>query len=454
MNNIALIAYTTCVAVLCSTNIINAQESTEPFKVTALSCKHKGNFVFIEMANEPPVLAGAPKAIVQKSDAGFVLQYQTVWEGVPLLQNFFFERRDSQWTYITATGAQVEKESCADLSSIAVNLLGIVDEYRHQSIATLANQVTSLQAELEDVMETTRTAKEDAAKAALDKEFEALVRQQESGILIGHTAEISYQIGPSGTLAKVREWEPNTKQYVQRAKFSLLVDNYPEIYEHKLKLTDTSFELEVEKGVTSWQVTEALRAIDALSGTIEETPEEGTLAPSKYRFSNGTDRSHLVSILEKHQRERLDLAWSARTEDNPASNPQDLLVLASIIEKEARSSEDSYLISSVFSNRLSEDMRLQNDASVIYGITKGKGPLGRNITRSDLREETPWNTYIIPGLPPTPISTPSISSLAAAAQPEKTDYVFFVADDSGGHTFAATLDKHNENIIKLIEVEE
>ena len=149
----------------------------------------------------------------------------------------------------------------------------------------------------------------------------------------------------------------------------------------------------------------------------------------------------------------MSAAWEARDAELPLESPEDLLILASIIEKETGVAEERRQVASVFVNRLNRGMRLQTDPTVIYGITKGQGVLGRGLRRSELRAATPWNTYVIQGLPPTPIANPGRESLMAAAQPDTTNFVFFVADGTGGHAFAETLDEHNRNVARWREIE-
>ena len=135
------------------------------------------------------------------------------------------------------------------------------------------------------------------------------------------------------------------------------------------------------------------------------------------------------------------------------NSPEELLVLASIIEKETGIAEERGQVASVFVNRLNRGMPLQTDPTVIYGITQGQGVLGRGLRRSELRKETPWNTYVINGLPPTPIANPGRASLMAAAQPDQSDFIYFVADGTGGHAFAKTLAEHNANVAKWRQIE-
>jgi UPF0755 protein len=130
-----------------------------------------------------------------------------------------------------------------------------------------------------------------------------------------------------------------------------------------------------------------------------------------------------------------------------------MLILASIIEKETGVAEERPEVAAVFTNRLNRGMRLQTDPTVIYGVTKGEGVLGRGLRQSELRRATPWNTYVIEGLPPTPIANPGLASLQAAVNPADSDYIFFVADGTGGHAFAVTLEEHNRNVAKWRQIE-
>lgn len=182
-------------------------------------------------------------------------------------------------------------------------------------------------------------------------------------------------------------------------------------------------------------------------------PDEGALAPDSYEVRTGDDRSAVLARMQASQEQRLAEAWEARDPGLPVASPEELLILASIVEKETGVPEERQQVASVFVNRLNQGMRLQTDPTVIYGITKGQGILGRGLRRSELRAETAWNTYVIPALPPTPIANPGLASLMAAAQPAEEDYVFFVADGTGGHAFAVTLEDHNRNVARWREIE-
>jgi UPF0755 protein len=169
--------------------------------------------------------------------------------------------------------------------------------------------------------------------------------------------------------------------------------------------------------------------------------------------SEGDDRAEILTRMAAAQEQRLAEAWEARDPGLPVETPEELLILASIVEKETGVPEEREQVASVFVNRLNQGMRLQTDPTVIYGITNGQGVLGRGLRRSELRKETPFNTYVIDALPPTPIANPGRASLMAAAQPASEDYVFFVADGTGGHAFAETLEEHNANVARWRQIE-
>ncbi|MEQ6247729.1 endolytic transglycosylase MltG [Sulfitobacter sp. HNIBRBA3233] len=265
--------------------------------------------------------------------------------------------------------------------------------------------------------------------------------------------EIVYRIGVNRVSVQVRELDPTTNRFVELAEFAPEAEETPAEYTETLEQADTRLRIAVAEGVTSWQIVNALNGMDVLDGEVAETPEEGTLAPDSYEVRRGDDRGALLARMEAAQVANLAAAWEARDDDLPIESPEELLILASIIEKETGVAEEREQVASVFVNRLNQGMRLQTDPTVIYGITRGEGVLGRGLRRSELRQETPWNTYVIPGLPPTPIANPGRASLMAAAQPGDTPYIFFVADGTGGHAFAETLDEHNRNVARWREIE-
>ncbi|TMM54303.1 endolytic transglycosylase MltG [Sulfitobacter sabulilitoris] len=265
--------------------------------------------------------------------------------------------------------------------------------------------------------------------------------------------EVIYRIGVNRVGVQVRELDPTTNAFVDVADFQPGVEETPAVFAEKTALPDTRFRVALAEGVTSWQVVEALKAVDLLDGDVTELPAEGALAPDSYDFRPGGDRMEILDRMRAAQEELVAAAWAARDPGLPVETPEELLTLASIIEKETGVPDERGQVASVFVNRLNAGMRLQTDPTVIYGITKGQGVLGRGLRRSELRAETPWNTYVIDGLPPTPIANPGRQSLMAAAQPDETDFVFFVADGTGGHAFAETLDEHNSNVARWRQIE-
>lgn len=200
------------------------------------------------------------------------------------------------------------------------------------------------------------------------------------------------------------------------------------------------------EGLTVAQMMEILNNNPYLSGEIENIPVEGSLLPETYSFMRGDSRQSVIEQAKKAMDNMLARVWENRDASVPLKNPQELLILASIVEKETGIPEERGLVASVFVNRLKKGMLLQTDPTVIYALTGGKKDLGRLLTRKDLRVDNPYNTYKYRGLPPGPICNPGRESLLAAANPELTDYIFFVASGNGGHNFARNLKEHNRNV--------
>jgi len=267
--------------------------------------------------------------------------------------------------------------------------------------------------------------------------------------------EIVYRIGVTRSEVQVRELDPATNRFGEVASFNPLEEEAPAEYLEAKEGQDTRYRIAVAEGVTSWQIANSLNAIDVLDGEIAEIPAEGSLAPDSYEFRPGDEASEIIAEMEGRQETILADAWANRADGVPLENPEEALILASIVEKETGVPEERGQVASVFTNRLNEGMRLQTDPTVIYGITRGQGVLGRGLRQSELRGNTPWNTYVIDGLPPTPIANPGRASIEAALNPDSTDFIFFVADGTGGHAFATNLADHNRNVAawRAIEAE-
>ena len=211
--------------------------------------------------------------------------------------------------------------------------------------------------------------------------------------------------------------------------------------------------LTIPEGLTSEQIVARLMDNEVLTGQVREIPREGTLLPETYRFERGTTREQVIQRMQQAQQRLLAEIWERRSRDIPIRTVEQLVTLASIVEKETGRPDERTRVAAVFANRLQKKMRLQSDPTIIYGLVGGKGTLGRQIKRSEIQQPTPYNTYVIDGLPPGPIANPGRASLEATANPARTRELYFVADGSGGHTFTETYDQHQRNVAKLRALE-
>jgi UPF0755 protein len=215
------------------------------------------------------------------------------------------------------------------------------------------------------------------------------------------------------------------------------------------------YSLTIPEGLTVAQVFDRIANTPELSGEMPgELPPEGSLAADTLRFTRGLSRQEVVAKLKADQEQLVRSIWERRAPDLPIEDIDEFITLASIVEKETGRADERSRVAGVFINRLRAGMRLQSDPTVIYGIFGGAGkPADRPIYRSDLEKETPYNTYRVAGLPPTPIAIPGRASLEAVANPSRTDELYFVADGTGGHVFATTLKEHNENVARWRRIE-
>lgn len=266
--------------------------------------------------------------------------------------------------------------------------------------------------------------------------------------------EVVFRVGVTESEVVVRELDPASGRYLEVARFDPTGGAAPAGYVDALADADARLRVALAEGVTSWQVVEALKLAEFLTGEVTEVPPEGSLAPDSYELRRGTARAALLAEMQSRQAGVLAELWEGRAAGLPVATPEEALTLASLVEKETGLAEERGRVASVFVNRLRIGMRLQTDPAVIYGITGGRGTLGRGLRQSELRAPTPYNTYLIDGLPPTPIANPGRASIAAALNPEDTPYLYFVADGSGGHAFAETLEEHNANVARWREIED
>jgi UPF0755 protein len=210
----------------------------------------------------------------------------------------------------------------------------------------------------------------------------------------------------------------------------------------------------IAEGLTSDQIMQRLVENETLAGNIRDVPREGTLLPETYRFTYGTTREQMIQRMRQAHQRAVQEIWDRRSSDLPIKTPEQLVTLASIIEKETGKPEERTRVAAVFVNRLRQKMKLQSDPTIIYGLVGGKGSLGRPIMRSEIEQPTPYNTYVIDGLPPGPIANPGRASLEAAANPARTKELYFVADGTGGHAFADNYEQHQKNVSRLRLIEQ
>ncbi len=213
------------------------------------------------------------------------------------------------------------------------------------------------------------------------------------------------------------------------------------------------YKVSVPEGLTSYQIAEILKSDPNLVGEVTEIPAEGTILPDTYRYARNTDRQDLLSRMQADHAKFLETIWGTRAPNLPFQNLEQAVILASIVEKETGRPDERDRIAGVFVNRLRKGMRLQSDPTIIYGVTKGKGSLGRPIYRSDIEGETTYNTYKIDGLTPTPICNPGRAAIEAVLNPADTKDLYFVADGTGGHAFAESIRDHQNNVRKWRKIE-
>jgi UPF0755 protein len=210
----------------------------------------------------------------------------------------------------------------------------------------------------------------------------------------------------------------------------------------------------IPEGLTSYEIVELLKKAEEIEGDITAVPPEGALLPDTYDYRRNETRPEIITRMQDSMVKAIEELWLGRAQNLPFTTQQEALTLASIVEKETGVASERKRIAGVFINRLRQNIALQTDPTVIYAITKGKhenegmGPLGRRLLSKDLEFDSPYNTYLYPGLPPGPIANPGRAAIEAVLQPEEHNFLYFVADGTGGHVFAATLEEHNQNVEK------
>ncbi len=211
--------------------------------------------------------------------------------------------------------------------------------------------------------------------------------------------------------------------------------------------------LTIPEGLMAIDIVAVLATAEALTGEVATIPAEGSLLPETYHYRRGDTRAAVIARMQKSMNETLGKLWPTRSDLSPVRSMDEAVILASIVEKETGVAAERAKVAGVFANRMKIGMPLQSDPTVIYAVTEGKYKLERPLSRKDLAQPSPYNTYTTRGLPPTPIANPGALSIAAVLQPEAHDYLYFVADGTGGHAFAKTLAEHNANVAKWRAVE-
>lgn len=272
-------------------------------------------------------------------------------------------------------------------------------------------------------------------------------------------SKIAHQLEDGGFISDARLFM--AAAFLQDAKSSLKAGEYKfaartsmnEILDDLVVGRSVQHKITIPEGLTTTQIVDRVLQHEVLVGELESMPEEGTLLPDTYVFLRGTTRKEVIARMQAAQKSAMEKLWNQRTENLPFSTRREAVILASIVEKETGLASERGKVAGVFVNRLAKKIRLQSDPTIIYGIVGGKGILDRPIRKSDIAKKTPYNTYQIDGLPPTPIANPGIDALKAVLQPVKTDALYFVADGTGGHAFAKTLKEHRANVRKWRKIE-
>ena len=250
---------------------------------------------------------------------------------------------------------------------------------------------------------------------------------------------VAAKVGGAGKRLKAGEYE-----FPNRASMAAVMD--------KIRRGDiVRHWVTIPEGFTSEEAIEVLTNSDVLVGAAP-VPPEGSLLPETYEVRRGDDRAAVLQRMMDARDNLLKALWAQRRADLPFQSPEQAMTLASIVEKETGLASERPRVAAVFINRLEKGIRLQTDPTVIYGLTQGR-PLGRGLRESELLQPTPYNTYVINGLPPTPICNPGRASIAAVLDPPRTSELYFVASGTGGHVFASTLDEHNQNVAHYRQVQ-
>lgn len=269
----------------------------------------------------------------------------------------------------------------------------------------------------------------------------------------GGVADVATQLARDGVIDnpfhfKALIWLTRDQGSLRAAEFTFPVGaSLREVIRILRSARPVEHKITIPEGLTAPRIRDILERAPAASGSLGAIAE-GSFMPSTYLYARGMARSAILARGQAIMDRELAAAWADRAPDLGLSSPRELLILASIVERETAREEERPRVAAVFLNRLRLGMRLQSDPTVIYAVTGGTGILDRKISRADLERDDPFNTYRTAGLPPGPICAPGVASLRAVANPARSDDLYFVADGEGGHAFARTLDAHNRNVAR------
>lgn len=269
----------------------------------------------------------------------------------------------------------------------------------------------------------------------------------------GGTSDIAAFLADNGIVASARRfmaaaWLTEDAGHLRAAEFAFPAHaSLREVLSVLRTARPVQHTVTIPEGLTAKQIVALLDRADGLTGTAS-IPAEGRVLPQTYSYELGATREQVLGRASAAMDQALARAWADRQADLPLATPQEALILASIVERETGRPEERPHVAAVFLNRLRQGMKLQADPTVVYAASGGAGTLDRSLTRADLDADDPYNTYRNKGLPPGPIASPGVASLRAVTQPAATSDLYFVADGTGRHVFARTLDEHGRNVAR------
>ena len=280
-------------------------------------------------------------------------------------------------------------------------------------------------------------------------EMRAVVIPKHSGVQAIGMLLAERGVIDNATIFAAGAWANGLARKLRAGEFAFPAHASPADVAHRLAFGQPVMRrLTIAEGLTTAQALALVAGAEGLEGAAPQGAGEGTLFPETYSYTWGDGRAEMVARMKRAMDDALAQAWASRAPDLAVTTPQEALTLASIVEKETALAAERPMISAVFQNRLKRGMKLQSDPTVLYALTRGKGALDRKLAHADLDTDSPYNTYVNTGLPPGPIDAPGRAAIEAVLHPAQSDALYFVADGTGGHVFAKTLEEHNRNVAR------